>query len=87
MENRLLSPHAWNQPVNRLRQALTQGIDTALGKREFAGIIRALAVGDRETISHAQWQTLIATGTNHLVAISGLHVGMVAGLCEACGPG
>ena len=79
MENRLLSSHAWNQPVNRLRQDLTHGIDTVLGKREFAGIIRALAVGDRETISHAQWQTLIATGTNHLVAISGLHVGMVAG--------
>ena len=79
-DNRLLSSHAWEQPVNRLRQELAQGISAALGEREFAGIIRALAVGDRAAITHGQWQTLIATGTNHLVAISGLHVGMIAGI-------
>ncbi|MCK5640480.1 MAG: DNA internalization-related competence protein ComEC/Rec2, partial [Gammaproteobacteria bacterium] len=27
-----------------------------------------------------QWEVLIATGTNHLMAISGLHIGLVAGL-------
>ncbi|MEJ2573243.1 MAG: DNA internalization-related competence protein ComEC/Rec2 [Gammaproteobacteria bacterium] len=78
--NRLLSSNLGDQPVNRLRQGLSQRITAALGGREFAGIVRALAVGDRAAIGHAQWQTLTATGTNHLVAISGLHVGIVAGI-------
>ena len=77
--NRLISSNRGDQPVNRLRQSLAHKMARALGGREFAGIIRALAVGDRDAISPAQWRTLTATGTNHLVAISGLHVGIVAG--------
>ena len=46
----------------------------------MAGFIPALAIGDRSGISDAQWQVLTATGTNHLIAISGLHIGLVAGL-------
>jgi competence protein ComEC len=32
-------------------------------------------------MSPRQWSLLLATGTNHLLAISGLHIGLVAGLC------
>ncbi len=42
------------------------------------GIFRALVTGDRSEISPAQWQVLQATGTTHLMAISGLHVGLLA---------
>jgi competence protein ComEC len=42
------------------------------------GIISALVVGDRTGISAAQWDLLSATGTNHLLVISGLHVSFVA---------
>jgi competence protein ComEC len=79
-DNRLINSRAWDRPVNRLRQGLARRIAAALDERPFAGIIRALAIGDRAAISPAQWQTLTATGTNHLVAISGLHVGIVAGI-------
>lgn len=44
------------------------------------GIVEALTLGERGHISDSQWQTLRATGSTHLVAISGLHVGLVAGL-------
>lgn len=44
------------------------------------GIVEALTLGERGHITDAQWQVLRATGTTHLVAISGLHVGLVAGL-------
>ncbi len=44
-----------------------------------SAIITALAVGLRQEMSDAQWETLQNTGTNHLVAISGLHIGLVAG--------
>ena len=46
----------------------------------WPGFIPALAIGDRSGLSDAQWQVLTATGTNHLIAISGLHIGLVAGL-------
>jgi len=43
-------------------------------------LLRALAIGDRAGMSRSQWQLLQRTGTSHLLAISGLHVGLVAGL-------
>ena len=43
-------------------------------------LLLALSLGDRSKISGGQWQTLTQTGTSHLLAISGLHIGLVAGL-------
>jgi competence protein ComEC len=43
-------------------------------------LLRALAIGDRAGMSAQQWAMLRQTGTSHLLAISGLHVGLVAGL-------
>ncbi|MGD2055185.1 MAG: DNA internalization-related competence protein ComEC/Rec2 [Gammaproteobacteria bacterium] len=43
-------------------------------------LVRALTIGDRSAVSPAQWEVLRATGTSHLMAISGLHVSLVAGL-------
>ena len=42
--------------------------------------VQALTVGERGAIGSAQWQVLNATGTSHLMAISGLHISLVAGL-------
>lgn len=58
-----------------LREWLLATIDT-----NHHGILLALLIGDRSEIPKEQWQLLLATGTNHLIAISGLHVGFVA-LC------
>jgi len=41
-------------------------------------LVRALVLGDRSGLRPEQWEVLTCTGTNHLIAISGLHVGMVA---------
>ncbi len=62
-----------------LRAALAGRIEQVAGER-FGPLLSALAVGARHDIGEVQWQTLVATGTNHLMAISGLHVGLVAGL-------
>ena len=43
------------------------------------GLVQALSLGERSAIPPDQWEVLTRTGTNHLVAISGLHVGLVAG--------
>ncbi len=43
------------------------------------GIIKALTIGSRDEISAEQWRILRVTGTAHLIAISGLHIGLIAG--------
>ncbi len=45
---------------------------------KYQGILLALGFGDRKQLSPRQWQVLQATGTSHLIAISGLHIGLVA---------
>jgi len=71
-------------PVDRLRADLGSRLTASLPpEARHPGLVRALALGDRRGITDAQWSTLLATGTNHLVAISGLHVGLVAGFAWA----
>jgi competence protein ComEC len=42
-------------------------------------LVQALVVGDRSGFTQDDWEVMTRTGTNHLVAISGLHVGLIAG--------
>ncbi len=78
--NRLLASDAMHYPLQRLRQSLASAISTQLNEADFRGIITALAIGERQAISQPQWEVLRKTGTIHLVAISGLHIGLVAGM-------
>ena len=72
--------HAGRFNPDSLRFVLREKIREALPPDPLAGFIPALAIGDRSALSDAQWEALTATGTNHLIAISGLHIGLVAGL-------
>ncbi len=67
-------------PILRLRAGLNRRIATALGHEETRGIIAGLAVGLRGAITPHQWQVFAASGTSHLMAISGLHIALVASL-------
>lgn len=62
-----------------LRQSLHDTLTNITSKNRYAGIIIALAMGERTKITQPQWQIFRATGTSHLVAISGLHIGLFAG--------
>ncbi|WP_144156383.1 ComEC/Rec2 family competence protein [Paraburkholderia sp. BCC1885] len=66
--------------VDRWRAALRARIDSVLADAPHRGVVVALAVGAQDEVSAADWALLRATGTSHLVAISGLHIGFVAGL-------
>ena len=68
-------PSAWGA---RWRERVRAGIREALPGAPLAAIVEALAVGVRGGISEEQWALLRATGAAHLVAISGLHIGMAA---------
>ncbi len=73
-----LSGDAARYGLGRLRQSLGERISALLAEQPAAGIVVALANGDARGISEEQWQVLRATGTLHLVAISGLHISLVA---------
>ncbi|MEN8167309.1 MAG: DNA internalization-related competence protein ComEC/Rec2, partial [Pseudomonadota bacterium] len=66
--------------LDRLRMHIGAEINQRFEGARTAALIRALAIGDRGGMSTEDWEAFTRTGTNHLVAISGLHIGMVAGL-------
>lgn len=76
-------PGAW---LDRWRDRLGRRIAGAV-EGPAAALLPALTVGDRRGLDDADWQVLNATGTSHLVAISGLHVGLVAGFGMLLGSG
>lgn len=69
--------------VNRIRQSISQNIIQVLVNRPLTGLINALVVGVRDQITEEQWQVMRGTGTNHLFAIAGLHIGFVSGMVFA----
>jgi len=66
--------------VERWRDALRTRILAALPGKPYAGVIVALVVGDQRGIEQSDWDVFNRTGVSHLVAISGLHITMVAAL-------
>ncbi|MDH5218358.1 MAG: ComEC/Rec2 family competence protein, partial [Gammaproteobacteria bacterium] len=63
----------------QLRESLRSKIQTILSDSPMSGFIQALVIGERADLTDEHWRVLNATGTNHLMAISGLHIGLVAG--------
>jgi len=49
-----------------------------LSENTLSPLMLALTFGERSQLSKAHWQVLQATGTGHLIAISGLHIGLLA---------
>ncbi|HWT16713.1 MAG TPA: DNA internalization-related competence protein ComEC/Rec2 [Patescibacteria group bacterium] len=64
--------------IDRLRLGIAGRIDARVEDATMAALLRALAIGDVRGLRDDDWDVLRATGTGHLIAISGLHVGLVA---------
>jgi len=69
--------------VERLREAVRERFRRALPEGAYAGVLVALAVGDQRAIPPELWRVFARTGISHLVAISGMHVTMIAALFAA----
>jgi competence protein ComEC len=70
------------QPVgpvwHRWRHAVRERLTAAVPDAPRRGILLALALADRSALERADRLALAGTGTAHLLAISGLHVGLAA---------
>lgn len=62
---------------NSLRQGIVAEIGRHLEKYQHGNIMKALLFADRSDIGREQWQIFARTGTSHLMAISGMHIGIV----------
>ena len=62
------------------RQRLAEQLQASTTNLDHAALQRALLLADRGAVSAELRGVLQRTGTAHLLAISGLHVGMVAGM-------
>ncbi len=70
---------------HRLRQQVSRRIAGAGLSADGTAIIQAITVADRSGMNHALWSVLQGFGVSHLAVISGLHIGMVAGLAYGLG--
>lgn len=67
----------WRYWIDRQRQQLQAWILSRSHSSE-RGILIALLIGDSALVEKDQWERMQQSGTSHLIAISGLHVGFLA---------
>jgi len=63
--------------LERLRENISTLIDRT-GNTESGGVLKALVIGDRGSITGNRRDEFNRAGVGHLLAISGLHIGIVA---------
>ncbi len=70
----------WRQRLDHLRGALAAMMEAALQRHpaEVVALMKALTLGDRSGISRELREAFSRVGVSHVLAISGLHIGMVA---------
>ena len=80
--NRRLDSFVWTpgHVIDATRGWLRDRIYAALPGEQYAGVIAALVMGDQRGISQSDWTIFNRTGIGHLMAISGLHITMLAAL-------
>lgn len=76
--NEAVERTAGGSGVDAWRDTVAVRIETVVPS-DASRFVRALAIGDTRGLTDLDWEALRATGLTHLVAISGFHVGIVAG--------
>ncbi|MBI3561383.1 MAG: DNA internalization-related competence protein ComEC/Rec2 [Gammaproteobacteria bacterium] len=71
----------WVYPVQCIRAVLRERIRQALAEQPYRRVVIALVLGEQAGLNGSDWRLLRTTGTAHLLAISGLHISLLAGLC------
>ncbi len=70
----------WLIRIDMWRAHMRQMMLNTLPASPLVGVLIALCLGDKSLVSPQIQHIFIHTGTAHLLAISGLHIGLVAGL-------
>jgi competence protein ComEC len=76
--NKKLQSISFDSGVLLVRAHLRKRLELLLDNSEMLPLVLGITVGARDLISDSQWSLFRTTGTSHLMAISGLHIGMIA---------
>jgi len=77
VDARVNRPAYW---VDMVRESVSWRIESVLQDRPYAGVLKALAIGEDDAVSQQDWQVFRRTGIIHLISISGLHITMLSGM-------
>ena len=66
--------------LQRLRSHIASRIDQCFPSAQEAGVAKALLIGDRAGLDERTKFAYTSTGAVHVLAVSGLHTGVIAGL-------
>jgi len=86
-----LDEHSWKKNIDYIgskklqyfskkRSWIRTIIEDHFENPDYAGVVKAISIGDRTAISSKINDAFVDTGAVHILAISGLHVGVVASL-------
>lgn len=76
---------AINSKINHWRYQISQLLDNNFTNTRTNALLHALSIGDKSRLESGDYNLLHISGTAHLIAISGLHIGMVAAIGAALG--
>lgn len=75
------SSDSWRLQLHHCRQYVLQQLANYIPNKESLGIAQALLIGYRAELDREILQAYSDTGLVHIIAISGMHLGMIYGLC------
>ena len=78
VENSQLINHGHSDWLTHIRASRVKAVSKPLSTLNNKGLLKALLLGDRSDLNPSDKQLLKRTGTSHLLAISGLHIGVAA---------
>lgn len=76
MNQKISGPRFFNFLQN-IRLKINDQIEAVAAHDSLKGFLKAILIGVRNDITPDQWQVFSETGTNHLIAIAGLHIGFL----------
>ncbi|MFK8012889.1 MAG: DNA internalization-related competence protein ComEC/Rec2 [Marinicellaceae bacterium] len=68
----------WSYWIDKRRFQISQLIENNFTSSRVKGLIQALSIGDKSKINFQDAVLFQETGTAHIIAISGLHIGLIA---------
>ncbi len=77
------TPSPWKQFINKTREKVLVILRSNISSKEACGLAEALLIGYKDDLDKTLLQSYSNTGVVHVIAISGLHLGLIYWLLAA----